>query len=211
MGFAAGTGNTGYFGLPVAYAIFNQDLIGLVVLAILGTILFENSIGFFITARGHYSFKESIIKVVKLPTIYAFFLGLIVNLSGVQMGTIYTGAVESFRGAYTILGMMIIGLGLSGIVEYKFDLKFIGLTFLAKFLWWPLMTAAVIFADISFFHLYNPGIHKVLILMSIVPIAANTVAFASALKAQPEKASLAVLLTTVFALFYIPMIVTFFM
>ena len=211
LGFTAGTGNTGYFGLPVAYAIFSQDLIGLVILSLLGFILYENSLGFFITARGHHSTKESLMKVLKLPTIYAFFLGLLVNLSGIQFGQVYVDTIAGFRGAYTVLGMMIIGLGLARISVYKFDFKFTGLAFFAKFIWWPLLVLGVIFIDSLFFNLYDASIHKVMILMSIVPLAANTVAFATELKAQPEKASLAVLLSTLFALFYIPLIVAFFM
>ena len=39
--------------------------------------------------------------------------------------------------------------------------------------------------------------------------AANTVAFATDLKAQPEKASLVVFLSTLFGLFYIPLIAKF--
>ncbi len=211
LGFTAGTGNTGYFGIPVAYAIFSQDLIGLVILSILGFILYESSLGFFITAKGHHSAKESLMKVLKLPAIYAFLLGLLVNLSGVQLGQVYTDTIASFGGAYMILGMMIIGLGLAEISSYKFDFKFIGLAFLAKFIWWPLLVLGVIFIDNFFFNIYNSSTHKVMILMSIVPLAANTVAFATELNAQPEKASLAVLLSTLFALFYIPFIVTFFM
>jgi len=64
----------------------------------------------------------------------------------------------------------------------------------------------VVWVDNITLQLYNTSIHKVMILMSIVPLAANTVAFATELKAQPEKASLAVMLSTLFALFYIPLI-----
>jgi malate permease and related proteins len=40
--------------------------------------------------------------------------------------------------------------------------------------------------------------------MAIVPLAANTVALATELKVHPERAAIAVLLSTLFALFYIP-------
>ncbi len=73
------------------------------------------------------------------------------------------------------------------------------------------MVYGVIIADNMVFRIYNPSIHKVMILMSIVPLAANTVAFATELKAQPEKASVAVLLSTLFALFYIPLIASLFL
>lgn len=46
-----------------------------------------------------------------------------------------------------------------------------------------------------------------MLLISACPLAANTVAFATLLKTEPEKAGVAVLLSTVFALFYIPALV----
>ena len=50
--------------------------------------------------------------------------------------------------------------------------------------------------------------HKVMFLLSIVPLAANLVAFSTELKAQPEKASLAVFVSTLIALIYIPLLTT---
>jgi malate permease and related proteins len=70
---------------------------------------------------------------------------------------------------------------------------------------------AFIALDRGFLHFYTTVIHQVMVLASIVPLAANTVAIATELKTQPEKAALAVLLSTVFALFYIPTLVTLFM
>ena len=53
--------------------------------------------------------------------------------------------------------------------------------------------------------------YPVMIVMSIVPLAANTVALAVEFKTYPEKVTIAVLSSTVFALFYIPFMVTFFL
>jgi hypothetical protein len=204
LAFAAGSGNAGYFGLPVAVAIFGENVLGIVALIILAFILYENSLGFFITARGHHTIKESLIKIAKLPTIYTFIIGLLLNLRGITLGQVYFETIGYFRGAYTIMGMMLIGLGLSEITEYKFDIKFTAMTFLSKFVVWPIIILLIIFADNSLFKLYDPSIHKIMMLISIVPIAANTVAYATILRAHPDKASVAVLLTTLFALFYIP-------
>lgn len=211
LAFASGTGNTGYFGLPVALALFGNNILGIMVIAILGGILYENSLGFFITARGHHTAGEAFVKVLKLPTLYAFLLGLILNISGIQIATIFTDVMTQFRSAYSILGMMLIGLGLSSIRTYAFDAKFVITAFIAKFIAWPLLMFAIIFIDSHLLHLYTIQIYKVMVLISIVPLAANTVAFATALKAQPEKASLAVLLSTLFALFYIPAVVLLFL
>ncbi len=210
LAFTAGSGNVGYFGLPVAVSIFGEQALSLVTLVILGSALYENTIGFFITARGHHSAKESLIKVATLPSVYAFLLGIFINLLQIKMGAIYLDTVMIFRGSYTLLGMMLIGLGLSGITKYSFDLKFISFAFVTRFLIWPVLILFIIFIDANLFKFYDSYIHNILILMSIVPLAANTVAYATALRAQPEKASLAVLLSTLFALFYIPLVISLF-
>lgn len=129
LSFTAGTGNTGYFGLPVAIALFGTDIAGLIIISTLGFVLYENSLGFFITARGHHTVNESINRLLKLPTIYAFAIALILNLFGIKFGQAYTDFASLFRGAYTILGMMLIGLGLAGITNFKFDFKFVTASF----------------------------------------------------------------------------------
>ena len=211
LAFTAGTGNTGYFGIPVALILFDESAVGFIVIAILGLMLYENSVGFFITARGHHTVKEALIKVVRLPTLYAFFLGVLVQLAAIPFGQALSDVMVSFRGAYSMLGMMMIGLGLASINRFSIDYLFLGLSFLAKFILWPLIMLLVVVFDNLWLRLYTPAIHKVLVLLSIVPLAANTVAFATELKAEPEKAALAVGLSTLFALFYIPLIAVFFL
>lgn len=210
LAFTAGAGNTGYFGLPVALILFPTESIGLYILGVLRIVLYENSLGFYITAKGHHTAKESLLKVLKLPSVYTFFLGLLLSMANINVTLRITDFVNNFRGAYTVLGMMVIGLGLADITKYKFDFKFVGITFLAKFLVWPTLILSIIFLDRTIFQFYNVQIYNILVLLSSVPLAANTVVVAAVLKTHPEKAALAVLLSTLFALFFIPfMVITF--
>lgn len=81
LAFTAGTGNTGYFGLPVISAVLGESAFSIAVLSILGIVLYENTVGFYLTAKGNFSTRESLMKVIKLPTIYAFLFGIICNFS----------------------------------------------------------------------------------------------------------------------------------
>ena len=210
LAFAAASGNTGYFGLPVGVAIFGAEALGTLVLCTLGLIVFENTLGFFITARGEHTAKAALIKVLKLPSIYAFIIAVVVNLLQINLGLAYLDFAQLFRGAYSVLGMMIIGLGIAGIAKFEFDLKFTGLAFVGKFLVWPALMYLLVSADINSWHLFGDLAHKALLLLSVVPIAANTVAYATELNVHPEKAAVAVLLSTLFALVYIPLAVIYF-
>jgi malate permease and related proteins len=206
LAFTAGTGNTGYFGLPVTLMLFGEQAFSIAVLAILGFILYENTLGFFITARGHHTASEALMKVIKLPTIYAFLLGILVNYLQLDLGLVVQSTVDLFKGAYSVLGMMIIGMGLAGVSLSYFDKKFLGLSFFAKFIIWPLFIFGIILLDRSYLNFFNEEIYEVMLLMSIVPLAANTVALATELKVQPEKAAIAVMLSTMFALIFIPLV-----
>jgi len=208
LAFTAGTGNTGYFGLPVALAIFGPDRLGLVVLSFLGFILYESTIGFYTVARGNHTISESVLRVLRLPSLYAFLAAVTLNLFNVPLGTIYSEAITNIRGGYTVLGMMIIGVSIGSMERFAIDWVFLAVSFVGKFFIWPAVVLLLIAIDKTYFHFYTPDMYAVMVLMSIVPLAANTVAFATELKTHPEHAALAVLLSTAFALLFIPAFVT---
>lgn len=207
LGFATGTGNTGYFGFPVAVAIFGERVLGLMILGSFGAIIYECTIGFFLVARGHHGIRDSVMRVVKLPTMYAAVIAIACNLGGLPLPDPINDIFLSVRGAYTILGSMMVGLGLSGVSRWRIDWLFTGIAFFMKFLIWPVLMYGVLRLDASVFHLFSEDMRNVLFLLSIVPMAANTVAFATELRTEPEKAATAVFLSTAFALFYIPLMV----
>ncbi|OGG00737.1 hypothetical protein A2153_03115 [Candidatus Gottesmanbacteria bacterium RBG_16_38_7b] len=211
LGFSAGNANTGYFGLPVSIILFGENAVNIVTLAIIGMILYENTLGFFITARGNHTVGESVNKIIRLPAVYAFIIGLLFNVVNLNLGPVYYGIIFFVRQIYSVLGMMIIGMALSEISKFIIDWKFIILTFLAKFAAWPVLMIVFISMDNNFFHIFDGITHQIMLILSVVPLAANTVAFATLLKVQPQKAAVTVLLSTVFALFYIPLIVSVFL
>lgn len=188
-------------------SLFGAIALSYTVLSTFGFILFESTLGYFVIARSHYSVKESVIRFLKLPAVYAFLLGLILNFLQLNIGDNFVGLLDQFKAAYSIIGMSIIGLGLSTVVKASFDFKLISLSFLAKFIVWPLVIFGFIYLDANFLHWYDKMAHSVIVLMSIVPLAANTVTFATELKVHPEKAAVAVSLSTLLALFYIPLVV----
>ncbi|NPV48430.1 MAG: AEC family transporter [Armatimonadetes bacterium] len=206
LAFTAGTGNTGYFGIPVALAVFGPERLGLVVLTGLGAIFFENTFGFYHVARSAHTSRDSLLRMLRLPALHAFILGLILNLTGVDLGETILATAELFRDTYSVLGMMMVGLALSGLNGYAFDLRFISLALLTKFALWPLLVCAVISLDRLSTRLLSPELAEVLLFLSFMPLAANTAVFATELRAQPEKAALAVVASTMLALALIPLV-----
>jgi predicted permease len=209
LAFSAGTGNTGYFGIPLALLLLNDEGEGIYILSLLGITIFENTLGYYILAK-HAHPRFCFQKLIKLPAIYAFVTGLLINWSGIPMPEAFTEFMYQVKGTFTVLGMMIIGLGLARISSLNMDKLFIGLSFFAKFFAWPFIILVLIVLDRFIFGIYSPLVHKALILLSIVPLAPNTVILSSLLNSQPDKAATAVFMSTIFALFYVPIMVSFF-
>lgn len=194
--FGAGNANTGYFGIPATLALFGESHLHYAVLVALGFILYENTLGFFITARAHVTFKQACLKVLKLPAIYAVVLALIWRPLELFPETL-SRISELARSSYSVLGFLIIGLNLSFLSFKNLDYKYLLSSQAVKFLVWPLVMLALIqLLTISQGVISNEALH-VIKLMSIVPMAANTVVFASLLKVEPEKAALSVFISTI--------------
>ncbi|MFC1656012.1 AEC family transporter [Patescibacteria group bacterium] len=208
LAFAASQGNAGYFGIPVALMLFGQDILGIYILLWLGAYIFGYTGGYLVVAHGKHTLSESLRKFAKVPVIYAFILALIFNFLGINLGESILGITEKFTGAYAILGMMILGLSLSNLKKTSLDWTFTILAFIARFVFWPILAFLVIYVDQNFWHIYDDTIHQLIILISIVPIAADTVAFATEFNTHPQKVALTVFLSTLFALVYIPAILS---
>jgi malate permease and related proteins len=96
-------------------------------------------------------------------------------------------------------------MGIADVRRSEPDGAFLGLMLLAKFVAWPLAVGALVALDCAMFGLLSREARRVLILLSFVPIAANTVAVASSLGIEPEKSAVAVLASTLMATVTIPL------
>ncbi|MBE0485389.1 AEC family transporter [Marinobacter sp.] len=204
---SVGTGNTGYFGIPVALLLFGEQGLALYIVCMLGTTLFENSVGFYLAARGKYSIRAALVRVARLPSVYAFAAAVALNLSGVSIPSVFTPLFDNLRGAYSILGMMIIGMGILSFRGLAGNPVFTGLAFFGKFVSWPLLALAFWWLDAHVLGIYDLAVHQAIFLISITPIAANTVVIATLLDAAPRQAAGTTLLSTLFALGFIPLMI----
>lgn len=197
--FGSGNANTGYFGIPVTAALVGADAVYLAVLVALGLILYENTVGYFISARAHASARVALHKLLRLPTIYAVVLAVAWRLVDLPLASWITDTGDMARVTYSVLGFVIIGIGLGSVRLNNIDLKYSLFSQLSKFVVWPLLTLLFLwginFLGISFSDMTT----KVMAVMAFVPMAANTVVFASLLNVEPEKAAVAVFLSTVFS------------
>lgn len=211
LAMSAGTANGGYFMLPIAATLFDDNILNIYMMSIIGVNMYESSVGYFVCAKGSDSNMNSLRRVFKLPIFNAFILGWLFSFSGFTLPDFLDDFTYSMRSAYSILGMIMIGLGLSKIQSIEIDIKFTTASFITKFVFFPIAVNIFIILDRLFFGWYNENYYDALQLLSLAPIAANTIIFASICNVNIEKISTTVILSSVFALLYIPIMATLFL
>lgn len=211
LALSAGTGNSGYVVLPIAAAIFDEYTLSIYALGLIGIAIYESSVGCYFCARSIDSFSASVLKVIRLPTLNAFFLGCGLSLAGFQLPSFFDEFVNNMKSVFAILGMVTIGLALSTIKEFKIDVKFTGAAFASKFLFFPILFNLFILLDRFVLGWYDVNYYNALQILSMTPIATNTIVLASLYKIYPEKMATAVLLSLIFVLVYLPIMATIFL
>ncbi len=204
--FSAATGNTGYFGIPACLILIGPEALPTVVMVTFGAILYEVSVGYYVVMRSRATAGEAIRRVLAYPGLHAAWAGLLLNALDVAVPPVVSETVNVLTGAYSPLGMMIVGIGLASLIRGSFDAVFTGFVFAAKFLLWPAIAFAFVAADRLWLGWFDATAHQVILVESLVPMAAITVVHATLQNIAPDKASLAVGASTVFALLYLPLV-----
>lgn len=204
--FSVATGNTGFFGIPACLALIGPESLPYVVLVSFGFTAYENSVGFFIMSRGDATWTGALVRVLKYPGLHACWIGLTLNANQITLPGYIPQTVDLLAGGFSAVGMMIVGLGLAGLSRFRLDFGFIGFTFAWKFLVWPALAAAFIVLDRTWLHAFSNVGHQVLLIESLTPMAAVTVVHATLRNIHPDRAAVAVALSTLAALLWLPLV-----
>jgi malate permease and related proteins len=211
VGFSSGTANSSYFGIPVCGAILGPDAIPIAVMFALGQTLFEATLGYYLAARGQGTMKQSLLKLITLPVLYAVALALLLRYQNWQMPQVLLESAQLLESAFTPIGMMLIGVGLA---ESKLgarpDFRFILAVLFSKFVLWVLVILTFIWLDKTWLHWFSPLVHQVMLVQAVAPVAVSTVAYATEFKLFPEKMAMAVVVSIFVAVPMVWVMVSFF-
>lgn len=197
--FAAGTGNTGYFALPLIFALFSEKTAAVAVFMIIGVNLYEFSVGYFVGAKGRFDNRECLRKLFSLPVLYAAAAGLAFKSMAVPLHDSVEDLSDHFRGAYSVLGMMVIGMTLSTFSRFRCDWKFCSLALLWKHMAVPLLAMGCVqWLGV------NDDLARVAVVLLAAPMAANVVVIANQLDVHPEIAASTVMASTLLAIVSVP-------
>lgn len=204
VGMGSATGNTGYFGLPVAVALLGPGAAGVYLLMNLAFVFAESTVGYYVGARGHYDVRESLRKLARLPTCYAVVAAFAWNLAGWPVPDIAQDWGHKAAGAWSILGMMVAGIALARPGETRIHTGFHLWIGTVKLIVWPAMTYGFALIDAAWLGWYGRDVHVMLLVIGIVPVAGNLPAYATQLGLDPKEAALATVASTLFSILFIP-------
>ncbi|MDD9331495.1 MAG: AEC family transporter [Wolbachia sp.] len=210
LAFSSGSTSMGYFGLPIAMALFDENTVSVYVVCYIGMTLFENSLGFYIAANGMYTTKECILKLLKLPSSYAMILGFILSIFDVRIPDFLSDLMINIRSTFVILGMMLLGVSVANITNFKIDWKLAFTTITAKYVFWPAFVLCIVLLDKNVIGIYDESIYKALMLLAIIPVSGSSIILANILNYQPDKATLLLLISVTVGLFYVPLVISLF-
>src|SRR5215211_2437437 len=107
--------NTGNYGLPLVSFAFGEQALSYAGIYFATTTLLFYTLGVFLASLGHMSFKEALLGLLKIPTLYAVLLAILINALNLQIPTSVSRAVDLAAGGSIPLMLILLGVQLTSL------------------------------------------------------------------------------------------------
>lgn len=201
-------GNFGFLGIPLVSGIYGASALPYAVMINIGGALFISTFAIYLLQSDKGSIKDNILKVFKIPAIYAFLLGITINLMNIDLPLAVEESLSSLSSTFTVLGLALVGIAIAEL-DWRGGIKkrYLGISILGKFVLWPLMAFLTMIIMRYLFGVENESLYQALIVMSFVPVGATLVALATEFKSDTNTAGFIVVSTTFLSLLSYPVVV----
>jgi predicted permease len=188
--------NSGNYGIPVIELVFNNNPVAnsIQVLVLTAQNILTFSLGVFLISRGSHSFKASIVKMLKFPTLYAIALAVLLRILDVSLWAPLWIPIEWLARALVPIALISLGASLAKITITS-GLADVFLAVFGRLILGPLIALLLIYL----FQYRGITAHTLLIASSM-PSAVNTALLAIEFDNEPRFASQTVLFTTVLSM-----------
>jgi malate permease and related proteins len=105
--------NTGNYGLPLVSFAFGEQALSYAGIYFVTTTVLFYTLGVFLASLGHMSFKEAMVGLFRIPTIYAVLLAILMNILNIELPTPVARAVELAAGGTIPLMLVLLGVQLT--------------------------------------------------------------------------------------------------
>ncbi|MEA3552911.1 MAG: AEC family transporter [Campylobacterota bacterium] len=191
-------GNTGNLGIPLGIALFGESSVPYTSIINIANIFFIYTVGIYFFAKSSYSFKDSIIQMVKIPILWFAIAALVFNYMQYQIHPQIDKVLEMGAYATIVLQLIIFGVYLSKtkIKSHNYKLS-IWVSFI-KLIFVPAVGVGVVLIS----GLPN-DVASILVISLLVPLAVNNVNIASLYNCKPYDVTAVVFVSTVLFLILI--------
>ncbi len=188
--------NSGNYGIPVIELVFNNNPAAnsIQVLVLTAQNILTFSLGVFLISRSSYSFKDSIGKMLKFPTLYAIVLAVLLRILHIPVWTPLWIPIEWLARALVPIALVSLGASLAKITITT-GLADVFMAVFGRLILGPLIALALIFI-----FQYRGIMAHTLLIASSMPTAVNTALLAMEFENEPRFASQTVLFTTILSI-----------
>jgi predicted permease len=137
--------NTGNYGLPLVSFAFGDQALSYAGIYFATTTLLFYTLGVFLASLGHMTFKEAIVGLFKIPTMYAVILAILINALNIEIPVPVARAVELASDGTIPLMLILLGVQLTK-VEFSGNQRALQLSVALRLVIAPL--AALVFAGL---------------------------------------------------------------
>ena len=105
--------NTGNYGLPLVSFAFGEQALSYAGIYFVTTTFLFYTLGVLIASLGHMNFKEAVLGLLRVPTMYAVLLAILINAWNIQIPAPIDRAVELAAGGTIPLMLILLGVELT--------------------------------------------------------------------------------------------------
>ncbi|MEA2017171.1 MAG: AEC family transporter [Campylobacterota bacterium] len=191
-------GNTGNLGIPLGIALFGESSVPYTSIINIANVFFIYTVGIYFYAKSSFSFKDSLISMVKIPIIWFAIFALLFNYMQFSIHPQLELVLQMGAYATIVLQLVIFGVYLAKIQIKSHNYKLsINVSFV-KLIFLPFVGMIVI----QFSGLSNE-IATILMISLLTPLAVNNVNIAALYNCKPYDVTAVVFVSTALFLFLI--------
>ena len=105
--------NTGNYGLPLVSFAFGEQALSYAGIYFATTTLLFYTLGVFLASLGHMSFREALAGLLRIPTLYAVLLAILINALNIQIPIPVSRTVDLAAGGSIPLMLILLGVQLT--------------------------------------------------------------------------------------------------
>ena len=209
---AFGYFNIGWFGIPIAHALYGNAGANIMAALYIGGMLFGNTCAYLLISQNNIAGKDSLKKLLFVPAIYSVLIAFFLHLLPIRQIIINNHSFQLFF-HYVTVTTSLFGMGLVGISVADTVFKKINYPMLFLLLFYRLLAASIIMS-IMILVFYKTGMLtplevKIVSLMPMLPIAAGILVFTTKSEVKNDFISVCLLASTILSFLLLVIVLTF--